>query len=56
MMFWLSLLLSIWKLDVVELEKVSSAKEPLCKQEVHMKVLDEGLQEDEKLLSLQFQI
>lgn len=28
------------------MEKASSAKEPLCKQKVHRKVLDKGLPED----------
>ncbi|XP_060535848.1 ubiquitin domain-containing protein UBFD1-like isoform X1 [Cylas formicarius] len=37
---------SVTKQDVAELEKASSAKEPLCKQKIHRKVLDKGLPED----------
>lgn len=37
---------SVSKQDVAEMEKAASAKEPLCKQKVHRKVLDKGLPED----------
>lgn len=32
--------------EVVELEKATNAKEPLCKQKLHKKVLDKGVPED----------
>lgn len=32
--------------DVVEMEKAASAKEPLCRQKIHRKVLDKGVPED----------
>ncbi|KRT80834.1 Ubiquitin [Oryctes borbonicus] len=37
---------SVTKEEVVELEKASNAKEPLCKQKLHKKVLDKGVPED----------
>lgn len=37
---------SVTKQDVAEQEKASSAKEPLCKQKIHRKVLDKGLPDD----------
>lgn len=32
--------------DVAEMEKASTAKEPLCKQKIHRKVLDKGAPDD----------
>ncbi|KAJ8916904.1 hypothetical protein NQ315_013373 [Exocentrus adspersus] len=37
---------SVRKQDVAEMEKAASAKEPLCKQKIHRKVLDKGVPED----------
>ncbi|CAH1983881.1 unnamed protein product [Acanthoscelides obtectus] len=37
---------SVSKQDVVESEKATTSKEPLCKQKIHRKVLDKGLPED----------
>ncbi|CAH1155720.1 unnamed protein product [Phaedon cochleariae] len=37
---------SVSKQDVVEMEKASTSKEPLCKQKIHRKVLDKGIPED----------
>ncbi|XP_030760860.1 ubiquitin domain-containing protein UBFD1-like [Sitophilus oryzae] len=37
---------SVSKQDVAEMEKAATAKEPLCKQKIHRKVLDKGIPED----------
>ncbi|XP_023014911.1 ubiquitin domain-containing protein UBFD1 [Leptinotarsa decemlineata] len=37
---------SVSKQDIVEMEKATTSKEPLCKQKIHRKVLDKGLPED----------
>lgn len=37
---------SVSKQDILELDKATTSKEPLCKQKIHRKVLDKGLPED----------
>ncbi|KAG5896350.1 hypothetical protein JTB14_005828 [Gonioctena quinquepunctata] len=37
---------SVSKQDIVEMDKATTSKEPLCKQKIHRKVLDKGLPED----------